>query len=106
MIVAGCLAGALLVGFGAWIQLADDVGGAVFGVVGAAGVIGIVLALVCAAKEKFWLALASLLVWPVGAVGAFRLAKPHSLWAHRFYRDGRLTRSRARYPDAGAVSTT
>jgi lysyl-tRNA synthetase class 2 len=98
MIIAGCLAGALLVGFSAWVKLADDVGDAVFGVVGAAGGLGIVLALVCAAKEKFWMALAGLLVWPVGAVGAFRLAKPHSLWAHRFYRDGRLQRSRVRYP--------
>jgi hypothetical protein len=105
MIIAGCVAGALLVGFSAWVKLADDVGDAVFGVVGAAGVLGIVLALACAAKEKFWMALAGLLVWPVGAVGAFRLAKPHSLWAHRFYRDGRLQRSRERYPEAAADSS-
>jgi hypothetical protein len=104
MIVAGCLAGVLLVGLSAWGKLADDVGDAVLGVVGAAGVLGVVLALVCAAKEKFWMALASLLVWPVGAVGAVRLAKPGSLWAHRFYRDGRLQRSRERYPGAGADS--
>jgi lysyl-tRNA synthetase class 2 len=104
MIVAGCVAGMLLVGLSAWAKLADDVGGAVFATVGAVGVVGIVLALVCAAKEKFWMALASLLVWPIGAVGAFRLAKPHSLWARRFYRDERLKRSRERYPGKGADS--
>jgi lysyl-tRNA synthetase class 2 len=104
MIIAGCLAGMVLVGFSAWLKLADDVGGAVFATVGAAGLIGIVLALICAAKEKFWLALCSLLIWPVGAVGASRLAKPHSLWARRFYRDQRLEQSRERYPDGGAAS--
>jgi hypothetical protein len=103
MIIAGCVAGMLLVGFSSWLNLADDVGGEVFAAVGAVGLVGIVLALICAAKEKFWLALCSLLVWPVGAVGAFRLAKPHSLWARRFYRDQRLERSRERYPDAGAA---
>jgi lysyl-tRNA synthetase class 2 len=105
MIIAGCVAGALLVGFSAWVKLADDVGDAVFGVVGAAGVLGIVLALACAAKEKFWMALAGLLVWPVGAVGAFRLAKPHSLWAQRFTRYARRPGARARYPEAAADSS-
>jgi hypothetical protein len=105
MIIAGCLAGLLAVGFSSWLQLADDVGGTVFATVGSWGLLGIVLALVCAAKEKFWTALASLLLWPIGAVGAFRLAKPGSLWARRFYRDGRLQRSRERYPTAGAEPT-
>lgn len=98
MVIAACIAGMLLVGFSAWVQLADDVGGAVFAAVGAVGVVGIVLALVCAAKEKFWMALAGLVIWPIGAVGAVRLAKPHSLWARRFYREDRLQRSRVRYP--------
>jgi lysyl-tRNA synthetase class 2 len=105
MMVAGCLAGVMTVGFSAWLTLADDIDDTVFAAVGAGGVLGIVLALVCAAKEKFWMALGSLLVWPIGAVGAFRLAKPHSLWAHRFYHDRRLQRSRERYPDAGADSS-
>lgn len=105
MIIAGCIAGMLLVGLSAWAKLADDVGNAVFATVGAVGVVGIVLALICASKEKFWMALGSLLVWPIGAVGAVRLAKPHSLWARRFYRDERLKSSRERYPEAGAGST-
>jgi lysyl-tRNA synthetase class 2 len=97
MIIAGCVAGMFAVGFSVWVKLANDVGGAVFATVGVVGVIGVVLALVCAAKEKFWMALASLVLWPVGLVGACRLAKPHSLWARRFYRDQRLERSRVRY---------
>jgi hypothetical protein len=104
MIIAGCLAGVVTVGFSSWLKLADDVGDAVFAAVGAVGLLGIVLALVCAAKEKFWLAVCSLLLWPIGVVGAVRLAKPHSIWARRFYRDERLKRSRERYPGAVADS--
>ena len=94
-------AGILLVGFSSWLKLADNVGGAVFGAVGFWGLLGILLAFVCAAKEKFWTAVGSLLVWPIGLVGALRLAKPHSAWARRFYKDGRLKRSEARYGPAG-----
>jgi hypothetical protein len=79
------------------VKLADDVGGAVFATVGAVEAVGVILALICAAKEKFWMALGSLVVWPVGIVGAVRLAKPHSLWARRFYRDERLKRANVRY---------
>jgi lysyl-tRNA synthetase class 2 len=104
MVIAGCLAGLLLVGLSSWAKLADDVGDAVFAAIGAAGVLGVILGLICAAKEKFWMALGSLLIWPVGAVGALRLAKPDSLWARRFYRDERLKRARERYPEAGADS--
>ena len=65
--------------------------------VGLFGVVGIVIALVNAAKEKFGFAIAGLLFWPAGVVSAFRLAKPRSAWAHWFYREGRLGRSRERY---------
>jgi hypothetical protein len=105
MIVAGCLSGLLLVGFSSWATLADHVGDTVLGAVGFWGLVGIALALVCAAKEKFWMAVGSLFLWPIGLVGALRLAKPHSFWAHRFYRERRLKRSQARYPAAGADST-
>ena len=47
----------------------------------------------------------SLVFWPAGVVAAFRLAKPHSIWARRFYRDGRLQASEARYGVAGADET-
>jgi hypothetical protein len=36
------------------------------------------------------------LVWPIAA---WRLAKPNSPWAHRFYPHDKLHRSRRRYPD-------
>ena len=105
MIIAGCMAGVLLVGFSAWVTLADSVENSVFAGAGAFGLIGIVIALVNAAKEKLWWALASLVFWPAGVVAAFRLGKPHSIWARRFYRDGRLQASQARYGVAGADAT-
>jgi hypothetical protein len=104
MIIAGCLAGMVLVGFSSWVELADDVESAVIAVVGVSGLVGIVVALVNAAKEKFWWALVCLLVWPIGVVPAARLAKPHSLWAKRLYRGRKLERSRKRYPAAAAGS--
>lgn len=99
MIVAGCLAGLALVGFSAWVEVADDVERGVFAAVGAAGGLGIALALVNAAKAKFGWALASLAIPPSGIVPALRLAKPGSLWARAVYRrrEHLLERSRMRY---------
>ena len=57
MIIAGCAAGVLLVGFSAWVTLADEVEGSVFAGAGAFGLVGIAIALVNAAKEKLWWAL-------------------------------------------------
>ena len=100
MIVAGCVAGIGLVGFSAWVDLADGVENAIFAAVGFLGAAGIAVALVNASKEKFGMAVLGLLIWPAAIVPAFRLAKPGSLWARRFYRGDRLERARARYPDA------
>ena len=97
MILAGCVAGFALVGFSAWVELAVDVEKAVFALVGAAGAIGIALALVNAAKAKPGMALASALIAPIGAVGALRLAKPSSPWARRLYGPAKLERARERY---------
>ena len=107
MIIAAGLAGMALVGFSVWVKLADDVRDGVSTVVGLAGLLGIGLALVNAAKDKLWWALASVLVPVSGVIPALRLAKPHSLWARLFYHHGRghlLERSRERYGDAGAGS--
>jgi hypothetical protein len=98
MIAAGCLAGIALVGFTAWADVATAVEAEVVAVVGFFGALGIALALVNAAKLKFGIALVSLLVWPVGAVGALRLAKPHSPWARYIYGPETLERARDRYP--------
>jgi hypothetical protein len=105
MIIAAGLAGVALVSFSVWVRLADDVKDGVFTAVGSVGALGIVLAFVNAAKAKLGWALASILVPVAGIVPAFRLAKPHSIWARLFYRrrklirhgDRRLARSRARY---------
>ncbi len=104
MIIAGCAAGVLLVGFSSWATLADSVANKVFLAVGAFGLVGIGVAAVNATKQKLWWALASLVFWPVGIVPAFRLAKPHSLWARLFYKDERKRLCRDRYPDAGAAA--
>ena len=64
MIIAGCLAGMALVGFSAWVDLADDVESAVFAIVGGLGVIGIAVAVTNAAKERYAMAFVGLVFWP------------------------------------------
>jgi hypothetical protein len=99
VIVAASVSGMILIGFSAWLDVAEDVERGVLAVVGLSGLLGILLALVNATKEKFGMALASLLLWPVGLIGALRLAKPHSLWAH-FYSDEKRALATQRFGKA------
>ena len=100
VIVAAILAGFGVLGFGVWVDLADDVEAGVRGLVGAFGLLALLLALVNAAKQKFAVALVGLLVVPVGLAGALRLARPRSLWA-RSYGEQKLARARARFGSEG-----
>ena len=62
----------------------------------------VVFALVTLAKGKLTLGLLSVFVPPIGLFGALRLAKPHSLWARRFYDETKHTRAQERFesPDS------
>jgi lysyl-tRNA synthetase class 2 len=95
VIVAAMVSGMVLVGFTAWIDVAEDVENVVFAGVGFLGLTAIVVTLVNLAKEKFAFAVIGLILPPVGIVGAVRLGRPHSLWAKLFYR-GERKRERAR----------
>jgi hypothetical protein len=97
VIVAAALSGILLVSFRAWIHVGKDVEDAVFRIVGTVGVIAIVLALINAAKEKFGMAIWSILIPVAGIPSAFRLGKPHSVWARLFYRRDRQKLSEQRF---------
>ncbi len=99
VIVAAALAGIILIGFKAWYDVATGVEDVAFATVGGIGVLAIFLALVNFAKEKFVTGLAALLFPPIGVVGAFRLARPHSPWAHYFYKDGRQKNSERRFAE-------
>lgn len=96
VIVAAILAGFGVLGFGVWVDLADDVETGVRGLVGAFGLIALLLAAVNAAKQKFGIALVGLFVVPLGLAGALRLARPRSLWA-RAYGQEKQDRSRDRF---------
>jgi hypothetical protein len=97
VIIAAMLTGIVLVGFTAWVDVGRDVEDEVFAIVGFFGLTAIVLALVNLAKEKFGMALLSLVVPVAGLVGALRLARPHSLWARLIYSDSKRERARARF---------
>jgi hypothetical protein len=97
VIVAAAVAGIVLVGLRGWIDATAEVANAFQAVVGSVGLLGVILALVNAAKEKFGMAIVSILVPVAGIPGAFRLAKPCSVWARLFYRRDKLERSEARF---------
>jgi hypothetical protein len=101
VVIAAAFTGMVLVGFTAWLDVATEVEDAVFAVVGFVGFLGILLAIVNLAKEKYWVALIGLLIGPVGLVGALRLGKPHSLWARVFYKETKLARARKRFGSEG-----
>jgi hypothetical protein len=96
VVIALAVTGIVLVGFRGWVDAADDVKDWTFAVVGSAGAIGIAAFLVNMAKEKFGMAVGGLFVPLVGLIGAFRLAKPHSIWA-RAYGEKRRRRAEERY---------
>src|SRR3954447_12017979 len=62
VVIAAALSGMLLVSLRGWIDVATDVEDIVFVFVGAVGLVGIGLALINAAKEKFGMALWSILI--------------------------------------------
>jgi hypothetical protein len=99
VIVAATITGMILVGFAAWVDVAKDVEDAVFAVVGFFGITAIVFAVVNLAKERLAYAVIGLFILPVGVVVAFRLARPHSLWAKLFYRDRKRKRAEERFAD-------
>jgi len=103
VIVAGTVTGMVLVGFTAWVDVATEVEDVVFAVVGAFGLITILLAVVNLAKEKFGMAVVGLFIPPVGLVGALRLGRPHSLWG-RLYREQKRARARARFGEPAPPS--
>jgi hypothetical protein len=103
VIVAATVTGMVLVGFTAWVDVATEVEDAVFALVGAFGVITILLAVVNLAKEKFGMAVVGLFIPPVGLVGALRLGRPRSLWA-RLYREHKRARARARFGEPAPPS--
>jgi hypothetical protein len=97
VVVAAALSGIVLVGYNAWIDVGKDVEDAVFALVGSFGLLTIALVIVNLAKEKFAMAVVGLFFPPVALVGAFRLGRPHSLWA-RLYGERKLARAEARFP--------
>jgi hypothetical protein len=98
VIIAATITGLILVGYAAWIDVAEDVEDVVFAIVGTFGIFAILVAVVNLAKERFLFALIGLFILPVGVVIAFRLARPHSLWARLFYRsDQKKARAEERF---------
>jgi hypothetical protein len=97
VIIALAVSGLFLVSLRGWIDVTTDVADGIEAIVGSVGLFGVILALGNAAKEKFGMAIWSILIPVIGLVTIFRLAKPHSVWARLFYRHGKKERSEQRY---------
>jgi hypothetical protein len=97
VVIAAALSGVLLVSLRGWIDVTTEVADAVQAIVGGIGLLGVLLALANAGKEKFGMAIWSIIVPVVGIPSAFRLAKPNSVWARLFYRHGKKERSEKRF---------
>jgi hypothetical protein len=97
VIIAAAVSGVFLISLRGWIDVTTSVADEIQAAVGGIGLLGIVLALVNAAKEKFGMAIWSILIPVAGIPSAFRLAKPHSVWARLFYRHGKKERSEERF---------
>ena len=100
VILVAILAGLAVTGLRAWIDAAESVETEVFAAAGAVGGVGLLSALVNAAKEKFGMAVAALLFPVVGVVTALRLGRPTSLWARAFYSEAKLFKARERFARA------
>jgi hypothetical protein len=99
VIVAAALAGMIALGAPFWgrvISGADPAGGAL---IVAYHAVSFVSAVVCLLKGKLTTGVVGFLLWPVGLIGAIRLAEPNSIWARRLYDAEKLARARERYPD-------
>jgi hypothetical protein len=98
VVIAAALSGLLLISLRSWIDVTTKVADGVEAIVGTIGLVGVILALVNAAKEKFGMTIWSILFPIVGLPSAFRLGKPHSVWAKLFYhRHGKKERSEQRF---------
>jgi hypothetical protein len=102
VIVAGAVAGLVLVGLRAWLDVADEAAVLVRAAIGSAVVLRLALSLVNAAKGKYLSAAAGILLPFVGVISAFRLAKPRSLWAN-LYGPDKLGKATERYRKGGPV---
>jgi hypothetical protein len=97
VVIAAAFSGVLLISLRSWIDVTTEVADVIQAVVGVIGLLGVILALTNASKEKFGMAIWSILVPVVGLVGAVRLAKPHSVWAKLFYKHGKKEGSDKRF---------
>jgi len=97
VVIATAISGLLLVSLRGWIDVTTAAADEVQALVGTAGVLAVVLALVNAAKEKFGMSILSIVVPLLGIPSAIRLGKPRSVWARLFYRHGKRQRSEERF---------
>jgi lysyl-tRNA synthetase class 2 len=106
VIVAVCAGLLIILGFKpAGTSTAGLTRGAAAGVIAITVVIDLCFAVVCLVKGKFWTGFFSIFVPLLGVVGAIRVARPTSPWAHKRYgqKPGRLAKAQRREDHVNAT---
>ena len=106
VIVAVCAGLLIILGFKpAGTNTAGLTRGAAAGVIAITVVIDLCFAVVCLVKGKFWTGFFSIFVPLLGVVGAIRVARPTSPWAHKRYgqKPGRLAKAQRREAHVNAT---
>jgi hypothetical protein len=99
VIVLASLLTLLALGLPFWADVARDANVTGSWLIFAWHVLSAIFAVICFLKVKWIFAALGVLIWPFALVGAFRLARPTSLWARKFYGVAMETRAQARYPE-------
>lgn len=99
VIVAAGVLGIVAMGIPFWVDVfvnADPTGS---WVIISFHVLIVILATIALLKGKWIFGIMALVMFPVGIIGAARLARPSSLWARKLYGVKKSVRSEARYPE-------
>lgn len=106
VIIAAVLAAIVALGAPFWgrvISGADPAGGVL---IVAYHALSVVCAVICLLKGKWITGVVGFLLWPVGLVGALRLARPSSLWERRFYGADKRRRAHGRFGQSASASAS
>ena len=101
VIIVTAIAGLILVGFRAWLDLATGVEDYVFHVVGWSTLLTLGCVVINLLKEKFGVAVVGFFIGPVAWVGAARLGRPDSPWGRRRYSESKRNRATERFAGGG-----
>ncbi len=99
-VIAIAFMGLMLLGFRPFEIENDDPGILIASLIGAAVFFGVIA--ICLLKGRVWHGLFGFFIYPLAIYGAWRIGKPDSVWARRFYgerKPAKQAKAEQRFPD-------